>query len=219
MQRFAILIPRLLACLALAWQPSSALGQEEDTQLWIYGVATTDLGDATRLTVDATARWREEARGDEQQTLRFTILHEIGKGVRIGGGGGVFETEGGGTELRPHQQVTVRAGQFSARTRIEQRFFDNTERMEVRLRQLVRYQLPLGEKVSFSLDGEYLGLAQTRESDSNRPRDQWRARLILSTEVSDALTLGAGYLAILTPRDDAVDQINHVPQAYLTMRF
>lgn len=201
-----------------AWTaPISA--QDEDTQFWFYAVAKTDLGDDTSLAVDFTARWREEQRGDEQQTARFTVLHEVTDGVRLGGGGGVFETEGGRTELRPHQEIDLAFGRFSARTRVEQRFFDGADRMEVRVRQLVRYSQPFGEDFKLSVDGEYLGIAQSRERDSDRPRDQWRARAIFSANVSKQFSLGAGYMLIHTPREQSADRITHVPEAYLTLRF
>lgn len=206
----------VLAGLAVA---APACAQDEDTQLWVYAVAKTDLGEDTALTVDFTARWREEARGDEQQTARFTILHEVADGLRLGGGAGIFETEGGRTELRPHQEIGLTFGRFSARTRLEQRFFDGADRMEVRARQLVRYTQPLGQKVKLAVDGEYLRLARTRNRASLSPRDQWRARAIMSADVSDDLTLGAGYMLIHTPRSALADRITHVPEAYLTLRF
>lgn len=193
--------------------------QDEDTQLWVYAIATTDLAEQTRLTVDLTARWREQARGDEQQTARFTIMHQVAEAVRLGGGAGVFEAEGGRSELRPHQQMSIRAGRFSARTRVEQRFFDGADRMELRIRQLVRYAQPLNESWNLSVDGEYLGLAQTRNRNSGRARDQWRARVILSADVSERVSLGAGYLLIHTPRNGRADRLNHVPQLYLSSRF
>ncbi|MEM7689667.1 MAG: DUF2490 domain-containing protein [Pseudomonadota bacterium] len=198
---------------------SPALAQDEDTQFWVYAVAKTDLADDTALTLDFTQRWREQRRGDEQQTARFTVLHEVTDGVRLGGGGGVFETEGGRTELRPHQEIDLAFGRFSARTRIEQRFFDRADRMEVRVRQLVRYTQPFGGGVKLAVDGEYLGIAQSRTRGGNRPRDQWRARAILSAKVSDTLSLGGGYMLIHTPLDGRRDRINHVPEAYVTVRF
>jgi len=207
------------AALTLSALAAPAAAQDEDTQLWAYAVAKTDLSDDTSLAVDFTARWREERRGDEQQTARFTVLHEVTDGVRIGGGGGVFETEGRRTELRPHQEVDLKFGRFSARTRVEQRFFDGADRMEVRVRQLVRYTQPFSDSVKLAVDGEYLGIAQSRQRDGNRPRDQWRARAILSAMVSDRLTLGAGYMLIHTPRTFGRDRINHVPEAYITVKF
>ena len=213
------------AALAVCALASPVLAQEEDTQLWVYAVAKTDLGEDTSLAVDFTARWREQRRGDEQQTARFTILHEIAEGVRIGGGGGVFETEGGRTELRPHQEVDLKFGRFSARTRVEQRFFEGADRMEVRVRQLVRYTQPFGAGVKLAVDGEYLGIARSRDERRGRPRfrlrprNQWRARAILSAKVSDRLTLGGGYMAVYTPSEGRRDRVNHVPEAYITFQF
>lgn len=213
-----------LAFVALLWA-APCLAQEEDTQFWVYAVAKTDLGEDTSLTVDFTARWREQRRGDEQQTARFTILHEVTDGVRLGGGGGVFETEGGRTEIRPHQEIDLKFGRFSARTRVEQRFFDRADRMEVRVRQLLRYTQPFGERVKLAVDGEYLGIARSRDERARRPnarprpRNQWRTRAIMSAKVSDRLTLGGGYMAIYTPREGRRDRINHVPEAYITLAF
>ncbi|MEE4315567.1 MAG: DUF2490 domain-containing protein [Erythrobacter sp.] len=206
-----------MAGLAMAALPLHA--QEQDTQMWVYAVAKTDLGDDTALTIDFTQRWREERRGDEQRTARVTVLHEVTDGVRLGGGGGVFETARGRTELRPHQEIDLAFGRFSARTRVEQRFFDGADRMEVRVRQLVRYTHPFGGGVKLALDGEYLGIAQSRTRAGNRPRNQWRARAILTAKVSDALSLGGGYMAIHTPIKGQGDQLTHVPEAYITLRF
>lgn len=119
----------LLAALGAAWQPSIAHAADEDKQLWIYAVAVTDLNDDTRLTFDASARWREERSGDEQQTIRFNLEQEISDSTRIGGGLGVFDA-GGLTEIRPHQEITFTTGQIVLRTRIEQRFFDGADRLE-----------------------------------------------------------------------------------------
>ncbi|EAQ30708.1 hypothetical protein NAP1_08010 [Erythrobacter sp. NAP1] len=215
LSRFASVI----ACAWAAWQPSLASAAEEDVQLWVYAVARGDFDEDTSWALDGSARWREQGRGDEQQTLRLNIDQQVDDGVRIGGGFGVFETEGGITELRPHQQVTLSKGRFSARTRVEQRFFDGADRMELRLRQMVRYTLPLGQGWRASIDGEFLHLAQRRNRLSTAPRDQWRARTIVTREVSESLSLGAGYMLIYNPRGARTDRINHVPQLYLTKRF
>lgn len=210
---------RLIACALAAWQPYAALAQDEDTQLWVNLAATGELASSTTFTLDSSTRFREQRRGNEQQVVRLTVLREIAKGVKIGGGGGVFETQGGGTELRPHQEIDLRLGRFHARSRVEERFFDGADRMEVRLRQLVRYTHPLGLHWRVSIDGEYLHLAQTRMRGSDAPRNEWRAHAILSTDMSADLTLGAGYLLIHTPREHAADRLSHVPQAYLTWHF
>lgn len=209
----------VIACVLAAWQPSAAFAQEEDVQLWVYALVQGDLDEETRLTIDGSARWREQRSGDEQQTLRFSIDRKAADGVRIGGGFGVFEASGGDTELRPHQAVTFTRGPITARTQIEQRFFDGADRMELRFRQRVRYTQPLGRDWRGSIDGEYFNLVQTRNRNSRVARDQWRARMILTYWATEACSLGPGYLLIVTPQPDGSEQINHVPQILVTQRF
>jgi hypothetical protein len=208
----------VIACACAAWQPSPVRAQDEDVQLWVYAIAEGELDPNTAIAIDFSARWREQARGDEQQTLRVTLDRTVDNGIKLGGGFGVFEA-GGETELRPFQQLTLSTGRFSARTRIEQRWFDGADRMELRFRQQVRYAQPLGNGWRASIDGEYLGLVQTRNRAPDAALDQWRGRALLTRKVSEQFSLGAGYLLIFTPQPGRADQINHVPQVYLTRSF
>lgn len=208
----------LLAALVAAWQPSSALADNDDTQLWQFAFLTGDLDKDTRLTVDASQRWREEARGGEQQTLRLTIEQTIAPGVRIGGGGAVFDAEGL-TEIRPHQQIVIGRGRFELRTRLEERFFDGADRMELRLRQRIQYNQPLGNGWRASIGGEWLGLLQDRNAGRGSSTEQWRAQAGLAYKVSDRLELGANYWMIAQPRGGQPARYTHVPQTVMTFRF
>lgn len=208
----------LLAALGAAWQPSKARAADEDTQLWIYAVAVTDLDDDTRLTFDASARWREERRGDEQQTFRFNLEQEVSDSVRIGGGLAAFDA-GGFTEIRPHQELTFTTGRVALRTRIEERFFDGADRVEFRFRQRVRYTLPLSEKLDARFDGEYFNLVQTQFRRPGIARDQVRGRVELGWKAAKNLRLSLAYLAIYTPTQNAPDPLNHVPQTWVEYRF
>jgi hypothetical protein len=212
--RFAM----LLAALAAAWQPSKARAADEDVQLWQFVSLTGDLGKDTRLTVDATQRWREAARGDDQQTIRFTIEQQLAKGVRIGGGGAVFDASGA-TEIRPHQQITLVSGRIEARTRLEQRFFDGADRVEVRLRQRIQYNQPLGNGWRASIGGEWLGLLQSRNEGEGASTEQWRAQTGVAYRINDRLELGANYWLLAFPRGDRPTRYTHVPQTVLTYRF
>lgn len=208
----------LLAALAAAWQPSTAQAADEDTQLWIYGVAASDLDDDTHLTIDASARWREVRRGDEQQTIRFNLEQEVADSVRIGGGLGVFEA-GGQTEIRPHQEITITLGRIALRTRVEERFFDGADQMEFRFRQRVRYSLPLGRGLDARFDGEYFNLVQTQFRRPGLARDQLRGRIEIGWKASEAVRLSLAYLVIHTPTPTAPDPLNHVPQAWIEYHF
>lgn len=187
-------------------------------QLWHFFNLTGDLDKDTRLTIDATQRWREEARGDEQQTIRVTVEQTIAKGLRIGGGGAVFEA-GGATEIRPHQQVSLTRGRIEWRTRLEERFFDGADRMELRLRQRIQYNQPLGQVWRASLGGEWLGLLQGRNDGQGASTEQWRAQAGIATRINNRLEVGANYWLIVAPRGSLPARTTHVPQTVLTYRF
>lgn len=208
----------LLAALSAAWQPSIANAADEDTQLWIYVVAATDLDDDTHLTFDASARWREDRRGDEQQTIRFNLEQDVAESIRIGGGLGVFEA-GGLTEIRPHQEITFTTGRIALRTRIEERFFDGADRLEFRFRQRIRYSLPVTDKIDARIDAEYFHLVQTQFRDPDLARDQLRGRVELGWKPAKSLRLALAYLVIHTPTPSAPDPLSHIPQAWVEYRF
>jgi hypothetical protein len=208
----------LLAASLAAWQPSVVHAADEDVQLWQIMNVTGDLDRDTRLTVDASHRWREDARGDEQQTIRVTFEQTVADGVRIGGGGAVFEAAGN-TEIRPHQQVILALGNIELRTRLEQRFFDGADRMELRLRQRAQFNQPLGGGWRASLGGEWLGLLQSRRRNEGASTEQWRAQVGLSYRVGKRLELGANYWLLAFPSGARPTRYSHVPQTVLTYRF
>ncbi|MFN9634768.1 MAG: DUF2490 domain-containing protein [Erythrobacteraceae bacterium] len=218
MTRLPMQYAMLLAAGLAAWQPSKAHAADEDTQFWHVVFLTGDLDKDTRLTVDTSHRWREQARGGEQQTLRFTIEQTMAKGVRIGGGAAVFEASGN-TELRPHQQIILVQGRFESRTRLEERFFDRADRVELRLRQRIQYNQTLGKDWRASLGGEWLGLLQSRNRDDGPSTEQWRALAGITYKVNDRLEVGANYWLLMFPRGDRPDRISHVPQTGLLYRF
>lgn len=218
MTRMSMRVALLLAAMLAAWQPSSARAADEDVQLWNFVVVTGDLDKDTALTLDATQRWREDARGGDQQTFRFSIDQRVADGVRIGAGGAVFEA-GGATELRPHQQVTIVRGRFEARTRFEQRFFDGADQVELRLRQRIQYTQPLGDGWRASVGGEVMGLLQGRNTGEGASTDQWRVQARVMYAVNDRLELAAGYWLAVFPRGDLPTRTTHVPQTVLTWRF
>lgn len=214
LMRFVVLLAAMLA----AWQPSKAMAADEDVQLWQFVFLTGDLYQNTRLTLDATQRWREQAHGDEQQTIRFTIEQTVAEGLRIGGGAAVFEADGL-TEIRPHQQIIIVEGRFEARTRFEQRFFDGANRVELRLRQRLTYNQPLDKGWRASVGGEWLGLLQGRNAGQGASTEQWRAQAGLAYKINDKFEIGANYWLLAFPRGDRPGRISHVPQTVLTYRF
>lgn len=218
MIRSSMQLATLLAALVAGWQPSIARAQDEDVQLWLITSVTGDLDDDTRLTIDASQRWREQTAGDEQQTLRLVVDQELDEAVLLGGGIAVFQA-GSLTEFRLDQQLTVLQGRFAFRTRIEERFFEGADHVELRLRQRVLYNQPLGRDLRATVHGEWFGLLQPRTRGAPSGTEQWRAQLSVIHSLRRDLDVGAGYLFIFAPRGPLTDRISHVQQITITYRF
>ncbi len=188
-------------------------------QFRINAVARGEISEGLDWTLDGSLRWREEARGDEQQTVRVTLRQDIDDGVRIAGGLFVLETEGGRTEIRTFEDLLLSRGRWSSRTRIEQRFVEGSARMELRFRQRLRYRQPVAQDWDIAVDGELFQIISARDPDRGRAKNQWRARAFVLHDVSDDLSVGAGYMLVYVPRPDARDRISHVPQLRFSRRF
>ncbi|WP_172449844.1 DUF2490 domain-containing protein [Porphyrobacter sp. HT-58-2] len=209
----------LLAAMLAAWQPSKARAGEEDTQFWLNAIATGQIGEGTTLTIDATQRWRgDEEVGNDQQTIRVMVEQQVADNTRLGGGIMLFDTAGL-TEIRTHQQATVIVGRIEARTRLEQRFFDGADRMELRLRQRFTYNQPIANNWRASAGVEWLGIMQSRRADEGRSTEQWRFQTNLIHRAAPNLEVGAIYWLVVFPRGPRPDRVSHIPQATLIYRF
>lgn len=218
MTRWQIRCAMLLAALAAAWQPSKARAAEEDTQFWLNAVATGPIGNTTTLTMDASHRWRSDRAGPDQESFRVMVDERVAPRTRIGGGVMLLETDGR-TELRLHQQATFTVGRFDARTRLEERFFEGADRMELRLRQRIQYNQPIAESWRAAAGVEWLGTIRSRNEGQGAATDQWRFQTSVIHRVSPNLEVGANYWLISFPRGDRTERISHVPQMTLTYRF
>lgn len=219
MTRMPMHIAMLLAALIAAWQPSKASAQDQDTQFWLNAVATGEIADGTTLTIDATQRWRgQDEVGADQQTIRVMLEQQVADRTRIGGGVMLFDTAGL-TEIRLHQQATFKLGRFEARTRLEERFFDGADQMELRLRQRVQYNQPIARGWRGTAGVEWLGIMQSRDSERGSSTEQWRFQASLVHHVSKNIDVGAIYWMVIFPRGDRPARTSHIPQAAITYRF
>lgn len=219
MTRRPIRVALLLAVTLAAWQPSKASAGEEDTQFWLNAVATGKIGEDTTLTIDATQRWRaDDDVGNDQQTIRVMLEQQVASRARLGGGIMLFDTAGL-TEIRTHQQAVFTLGRIEARTRLEQRFFDGADQMELRLRQRVTYNQPIADDWRATAGVEWLGIVQSRNADEGTSTEQWRFQAAIIHRVSERLDVGATYWLVSFPRGARAERISHIPQAALTYRF
>ena len=121
-----------LAAVPLLLQPSAALADE--SEFWMELAAKGEIAPGTSLKLEVEERRKN---GPNEYILGAVVDTEVGDGFSIGGGVEVHDTDGF-SEIRPYQQVGYSSGILSLRTRIEERFYDRSDRMALRLRQRVQ---------------------------------------------------------------------------------
>jgi hypothetical protein len=110
-------------------------------------------------------------------------------------------------------------GRFELRTRLEQRFFDGADRMELRLRQRVTYNQPIAEGWRASAGVEWLGLVQSRDADEGTSTEQWRFQTSVVHRAAKNLDVGAIYWLVSFPRGERPERVSHIPQVVAIFRF
>ncbi len=202
-------------------RPVTALAADEETQLWLNGTIVAPLAEDVSGTFELSRRLRE---GEDQVLLRGTADYRLSETVSIGGGAayvnsidGLLET-GEDKEFRPHQQLTLTFGMFAFRTRVEERFFEDADRMQLRIRQRVQASASVAKDTHAAFSGEVFYVARSEDEDSDDQIAQWRLNATLAHKLSRNLEATLGYLLMYTPQTGQPDKIAHVPQITLTFR-
>lgn len=201
-----------LAATALLLQPTAALA--DDSELWIELAAKGNIDPKTSVKLEVEQRRKA---GPQEYIVGAVIDREIGSGFEIGGGMEIHDI-GGFTEIRPYQQIGYSAGVLSLRTRIEERFYDNSDRMALRLRQRVQVSDTIAPKLKASGSVELLYQLRSRNDGGPQRIDQWRFNAGLTYRAADNFEIGGGYLLQLRPRPGG-DTSTHVPQVSAAYRF
>jgi hypothetical protein len=204
------------ALCALSALGSPARASDDDTQLWLYFNTAVPLAPNVGATFELSPRLRE---GGDQFLARGIVDFKLSPGVSVGGGLAYVANHGAAEELRPIQQLTLTAGKLAFRTRVEERFFDGADRMQLRLRERIQLTQPLARDTKLTAAGELLYIART-ENRASEPRvDSWRFALAAQHRFGKRIEGGLGYLLIYSPRDGKPDRVSHVPQITLTARL
>lgn len=136
----------LVAALAVS-AATPALAEENDLEFWFEGTVSKDLDKNTYVELQTQQRFREAPAGDSH-------IYRIWLGQRLGGGVsgsvGLHRSKEGTTyETRLIEQLSYPISdtlKLKGRTRLEQRFIDNSGRTGWRLRQRIGIGVPLTDK-------------------------------------------------------------------------
>lgn len=201
------MLPRPLLCglLVAAAAAPAAASAKDDSQLWLGGTATVDVGGAFRLSQEVVARF-SDVRGGLYEVESNTMLgYRLDPRVTVWAGythdplyaAGRFTL----TEQRAREQLTVDRlplgpGMLGLRLRLEQRWRDGAAGTGWRLRPFVRYSLPLrrGGKTAIVFSHEsFVDLNRTAFQKVGG-EERMRNAVLLATPLTKRITADIGYL-------------------------
>lgn len=212
--------------LALAL-PVAAQAADEDRNVWLAQTATVELGGSAVLWLEAQERFTNDASRLGQFLLRPAVGYKLDKTTTAFLGYAYVITDPVGPvkthEHRLFQQLSFRllgdgkGVTLTGRTRLEQRFLEDTAGTGWRLRQQLRLTAPLGGKVrAVAWTEPFIGLNQT-----GFQRDGlglWRNFAGVAIPVGRSLTLEPGYLNQYVVRNGR-DRIDHTASLTVNASF
>ncbi|MBX9884324.1 MAG: DUF2490 domain-containing protein [Novosphingobium sp.] len=222
----AVLAAGLAATFALAAAPAHAA--DEDVQVWTAFTATVDASPRVVVWLEAQFRFTNDASRLGQTLLRPGIGYRFDANTVATLGYAYVPTNPPGprflSEHRIWEQLAFRiAGNgkgptLTARTRLEQRFVEGTPGVGLRLRQQVRFSVPLAGKVRALAWTEPFVAFTTTQWGQRRGLDRLRSFGGLAFPVARKVTIEPGYINqwVLRP---ARDRVEHVGSLTVAARF
>lgn len=219
------IVPILTTFLALLSAGTASARETHDEQLWIN---VTGFGSVGPLAVFAEIQPRIGAGVSrlDQLLIRPAIGVKLSNSVTVYQGYARVRTpvEGGKdtTEDRSFQQISWKlSSRFSSRTRLEQRWVSRGQDVGWRLREMVRYALPLSrEKQSVAALVYAEGFFALNDTDWGARGGFDRLRSFVGAEVpvGGKSTLEIGYLNQAVNQHTRSDTMDHVASISLFLR-
>lgn len=200
---------------------SPALAATQESQMWITEMATIHASKDDLVTIDASQRARSDTgSGGEQFLARIALDHRVSPAVQVGGAIAYLKSEVD-QEMRFHQQVTLSKGIWQARTRMEERFFDNVDTASWRLRQRLQASIPLDRAKQWTMIAVtefFFHLNRARPSDRTGLAAM-RQQIGLRHPIGKNLDAQLLYMRQQTFREARPDVVAHIPWLTLSWRI
>lgn len=218
----------IAAAAAIVVTATPAMATEEDGNVWLGQFATINANDKVYVRLEAQERFTNDAERLGQLLLRSLVAYRINKDVNIGAGYAFVLTDPvGPVELNEHrfyQELNIRmlttAGgtTLDARTRLEQRTFEERDETAWRLRQFVQLRVPISEK-GHRIVAYTEPFVDLNETDVQRGGlSIWRNFVGVSIPVAKGIDVVPGYLNQHVFRDGQ-DRSDHTANVNLFMTF
>lgn len=218
---------RLLLVSALLIMPAPALAAEEDGNLWLGQFATINASDKVFIRLEAQERFTNDAERLGQLLLRSLVAYRISPKASVGAGYAYVLTDPVGpvklNEHRTYQEFNLRllategGTTLDARTRLEQRSFEERGGTDWRVRQFVQLRVPISEKNRLVLFTEpFLDLSEGPVQRGGL--SLWRNFAGAAIPIGKRIEVVPGYLNQYVVRDGR-DRIDHTANVNLFLTF
>ncbi len=205
-----------------------AMANEDDANVWLGQFATINATDKVYVRLEAQERFTNDAERLGQLLLRSLVGYRINKDVNIGAGYAFVLTDPVGpvemNEHRFYQELNVRmlttsgGTTLDARTRLEQRTFEERDETAWRLRQFVQLRVPVSDK-GHRIVAYTEPFIDLNETDVQRGGlSIWRNFVGVSIPIAKGIEVVPGYLNQHVFRD-GLDRSDHTANVNLFMTF
>lgn len=210
------------AALLLVSVPTAASASDDAAEFWLNPSVAVDLDGNTGVELETAQRFRSAADGRPDTFFyRLWLDQEVGDGLTLSGAVERRVNTGDDDETRTMQQLSLSKGVMRGRLRLEQRFVDDADRMGLRLRARLGVKFPLDNDGKWSLgaDAEPFFTLRSLNVGGDRGLTGLRTQVALGHEISDNLSVSAGYLRQKDIRRGAPDRVGHAPIIGIELLF
>jgi|TARA_R100001244_G_scaffold39766_3_gene35757 hypothetical protein len=217
----------LLAAQALFVDP--AVARDDEAQLWILPTAKIPLNPDLAVIAESGIRYSESADGLAQIFARASLQVKVADDLSFALGYGHFQNykahRRSGTEERAFQQLNwamgkTAGGEWSSRTRLEERMFSGSDRVEFRFRERIGFRgKPIGNSgIRPDFSGELLLNLNRTGSGQSAGINSIRGKAGLSAPLAEHLDISLAYMGLYVPRSGE-DRMLHIAITGMTYHF
>lgn len=217
---------RILAAAAgsmIPLAPLPATASDEAFEFWMNPSVSAALDGDTAMELETVQRLRSAGDGRvDTYYVRLWLNQAVTDALTLSGAVERRVNDGGDDERRLIQQVSTSHGVLRTRLRLEQRFVENRGgRMGLRVRTRLGVKVPLDEAEAWSFrgDNELLWTVRATGAGGATGLTGVRSSIGLEHELSDQLTMSAGYVRAQEFLPAGPDTVGHAPMVALEFAF
>lgn len=201
-----------------------ARAQQEDRQAWEQLNVVMPVTKQVRVTLEQIARTSDRQGGIYTTEYGGLLGWQIAKGVELGVGYrrvGYYNANLAADEDRLRQQIVFSRGRLAARFRVDERFSTVGSGIGVRVRPLLRYNLPLGRpRLALFASHESFLLPNNTRWGQRAGYERMRNLLGIAVPLGKAVGADIGYLnQYRFGRSGARPQMDHALSVQLTVNL